>query len=152
MAETLGSLCDKLTIVKLKQWHTDDPARRESLAGQQARLEEEIDAFVGAAAGGALPLDRLTFPSNKVYKRDGNAIAEVQGAIGAVFARLAATNCELWHEREKGLRHRRGPARPANAAGQAPGGPQPGTHRVHRPHRHALPPPRRADAEERRCE
>ena len=27
MAETLGSLCDKLTIVKLKQWHTDDPAR-----------------------------------------------------------------------------------------------------------------------------
>ena len=74
---------------------------RESLAGQQARLEEEIDAFVGAAAGGALPLDRLTFPSNKVYKRDGNAIAEVQGAIGAVFARLAATNCELWHEQEK---------------------------------------------------
>jgi len=27
MAETLGSLCDKLTIVKLKQWHTTDKTR-----------------------------------------------------------------------------------------------------------------------------
>ena len=28
MAETLGTLCDKLTIVKLKHWHTEDPDRR----------------------------------------------------------------------------------------------------------------------------
>jgi len=32
MAETLGSLCDKLTIVKLKQFHTGDVQRLESLA------------------------------------------------------------------------------------------------------------------------
>ena len=40
MAETLGSLCDKLTIVKLKQWHTDDTARTASLAAQERQLSE----------------------------------------------------------------------------------------------------------------
>jgi hypothetical protein len=35
MAETLGSLCDKLTIVKLKQYHTEDSKRLESLGQQE---------------------------------------------------------------------------------------------------------------------
>ena len=39
MAETLGSLCDKLTIVKLKQWHSlRAPSRLESLAAQEEQL------------------------------------------------------------------------------------------------------------------
>jgi hypothetical protein len=38
MAETLGSLCDKLTIVKLKQWHSEDAARLQSLGLQEQQL------------------------------------------------------------------------------------------------------------------
>ena len=101
MAETLGSLCDKLTIVKLKQWHSDDPERLVSLEQQAAGLEEEIDDFMAAALNGEIPLRKLTFAANKIYKKQGNEIAEVTGSIGEVFAQLAQVNCELWHEQEK---------------------------------------------------
>ena len=51
MAETLGSLCDKLTIVKLKEWHSEkQPERMRSLATQEQQLREEIDAFIADAA------------------------------------------------------------------------------------------------------
>ena len=54
MAETLGSLCDKLTIVKLKQWHTEEPDRLASLQKQQLHLEKEIDAVVEGAFPGVI--------------------------------------------------------------------------------------------------
>jgi hypothetical protein len=101
MAETLGSLCDKLTIVKLKQWHSEDAARLRSLDEQEKRLAAEIDEFVRAAVGGAISSDRLTFPANKVYKQQGNPSAEIGGKIGEIFAQLARVNCALWHEQEK---------------------------------------------------
>ena len=46
MAETLGSLCDKLTIVKLKQYHTEDLSRLDSLANQEKQLLQEIDIYI----------------------------------------------------------------------------------------------------------
>jgi hypothetical protein len=101
MAETLGSLCDKLTIVKLKQWHADDPARSASLDQQQRQLAAEIDAFVAGALRGDIPPAQLSFAANKVYKREGNEVAPVSGGIGELFARLAQVNCALWHEQEK---------------------------------------------------
>jgi len=101
MAETLGSLCDKLTIVKLKEWHTEDPERRTSLEMQERQLRDEIDDFVQKVAGGSVPVERLVFAANKVYKREGNAVSPVAGTIGEVFAKLAWVNCELWHEQEK---------------------------------------------------
>lgn len=101
MAETLGSLCDKLTIVKLKQWHSQDPARLESLGLQERQLKNEIDDYVGFAASGDIPSDRLTFAANKVYKQEGNAVQEVAGTIGQIVSQLAVVNCALWHEQEK---------------------------------------------------
>ncbi len=101
MAETLGSLCDKLTVVKLKQWHSEEPARLKSLELQEQQLREEIDGFVSAAASGAIPRERLTFAANKVYKRDGNAVPRVEGTLGQAFSQLAHVNCALWHEQEK---------------------------------------------------
>jgi hypothetical protein len=101
MAETLGSLCDKLTVVKLKQWHSTAPERLESLQVQACQLCDEIDEFVGAASAGAVPLERLTFAANKVYKQAGNAIAPAAGTLGEIFSRLASVNCALWHEQEK---------------------------------------------------
>jgi len=101
LAETLGSLCDKLTTVKLKLWHTDDPERRQSLTAQEAQLNQEINELVRAAISGDLPLERLTFAANKVYKKEGNVVPEVRGSLGETFAQLADTVCKLWHVQEK---------------------------------------------------
>jgi hypothetical protein len=101
MAETLGSLCDKLTIVKLKQWHTDDAARTASLQTQEHQLTAEIDEFMQRAVSGAIPHEQLRFAANKVYKKEGNEVAAVSGGLGELFATLASVNCALWHQQEK---------------------------------------------------
>ena len=101
MAETLGSLCDKLTIVKLKQYHTGDVKRLESLAHQETQLCEEIDTFVHDAIEGKIPQERMVFSSNKIYKMEGNEIPEISGTISTIFSELAQVNCDLWHEQEK---------------------------------------------------
>ena len=80
MAETLGSLCDKLTIVKLKQFHTGDVQRLGSLARQETQLCEEIDTFIYDAVKGKIPQERLVFSSNKIYKKKGNEITEITGS------------------------------------------------------------------------
>lgn len=101
MAETLGMLCDKLTIVKLKQFHTEDQQRLQSLDNQCRQLQAEIDEYLLDAFGGNIPVERMTFDSNKVYKKEGNEVVDVAGKIGEVFAQLADVNCRLWHEQEK---------------------------------------------------
>lgn len=101
MAETLGSLCDKLTIVKLKQYHTEDVNRLDSLSNQENQLCEEINCYVSSAVNGDIPRNRLIFSSNKVYKSEGNEIEKISGDIGSIFSELARVNCELWHDQEK---------------------------------------------------
>ena|SRR5208283_592937 len=101
MAETLGSLCDKLTVVKLKQWHTESPEKQRSLSEQEKRLQTEMNDFIAAAVNGEIPVDHLTFAANKVYKKEGNQISEVVGNISEIFSQLAEINCQLWHEQEK---------------------------------------------------
>ena len=101
MAETLGMLCDKLTIVKLKQYHTTDELRLQSLDSQASQLQTEIDEYFADAISGNIPISRLTFASNKVFKKEGNDVGEVVGKIGEIFYQLANVNCTLWHEQEK---------------------------------------------------
>ncbi len=101
MAETLGSLCDKLTIIKLKQYHTDDKERIKSLDSQEQSLKEEIDQYFTNALSGNIPLDKLSFSANKVYKKEGNEITDIKGSISSIFSKLAEVNCLLWHEQEK---------------------------------------------------
>ncbi|MFA6540451.1 MAG: hypothetical protein WCT99_02525 [Bacteroidota bacterium] len=100
MAETLGSLCDKLTIVKLKQYHSQDQDRLNSLSVQENQLQTEIDEFIISAVHGKIPTEKLTFAANKVYKKEGNVVAEVTGSISKIFSQLADVNCRLWHEQE----------------------------------------------------
>ncbi len=101
MAETLGMLCDKLTIVKLKQYHTEDGARLSSLNKQAQDLQQEIDAYLQDAVNGNIPERKLTFEANKVFKKEGNDVEEITGNIAEVFYQLADVNCRLWHEQEK---------------------------------------------------
>ncbi len=101
MAETLGMLCDKLTIVKLKQYHTEDEQRLESLAGQASQLQIEIDEYVAGAVSGNIKAERMTFAANKVFKKEGNTVSEVSGGFGEIVYQLADVNCRLWHEQEK---------------------------------------------------
>ncbi len=101
MAETLGSLCDKLATVKLKIWHTEDSERLRSLAAQERQLHDELSEFLSAAMSGRIPAERLTFASNKVYKKEGNVVPNFDGSIGELFSQLADVNCRLWHVQEK---------------------------------------------------
>ena len=114
MAETLGMLCDKLTIVKLKQYHSEDPLRLESLARQEQMLQQEIDEFVSRALSGDIPVEKLTFDSNKVFRKEGNIVNDVNGTIGPVFSQLAYVNCKLWHEQEKVYEFEKVPAEEKN--------------------------------------
>ncbi len=99
--ETLGSLCDKLTIVKLKQFHAEDEIRLNSLEKQALQLCNEIDCFVHDAIKGVKKQEHLSFVSNKVFKKESNHVEEIFGSFGSVFSQLADINCELWHEQEK---------------------------------------------------
>ena len=99
--DTLGSLCDKLTIVKLKQWHTIDEKKMKSLLKQECQLKEEIDVFINAAINKKIPFDRLIYDSNKIFKSEGNEFDKLKGEIGMIFSELANVNCALWHEQEK---------------------------------------------------
>jgi len=101
MAETLGMLCDKLTIAQLKKYHTEDVERLSSLNNQIKQLQQEIDDYMADAIAGKIQIERMTFASNKVFKPEGNAVAEVNGNLGEVFFQLAEINCKLWHEQEK---------------------------------------------------
>ena len=101
MAETLGMLCDKLTIVKLKEYHTEDSDRLQSLKIQAKHLQQEIDQYIAHVIKGYIDESQLTFAANKVFKKEGNVVPDVQGEIGEVFYQLADVNCRLWHEQEK---------------------------------------------------
>lgn len=101
MAETIGSLCDKIIVVKLKQYHTKNAARKKILSLQEIQLKSEIDEFIADAINGLIPLNKLTFKANKVFRKKGNRIDAIKGSIGEVFAKLAEVNCILWHEQEK---------------------------------------------------
>jgi hypothetical protein len=101
MAETLGTLVDKLTTVRLKLWHTEDPERTRSLTSQERQLEDEINEFISGAISGEIPFERLTFAANKVYKKEGNVLSDFGGTVGEMVSQLAKVNCRLWHVQEK---------------------------------------------------
>jgi hypothetical protein len=99
VAETLGSLCDKLTVVKLKQWHTEQQDKLQSLELQEKQLVQEIDEFVSLAISGDIISDRLTFAANKVYPKFNES--SIVGSVGEIISKLASANLKVWHEQEK---------------------------------------------------
>lgn len=101
MAETLGSLCDKLTIIKLKQWHSNDVEKLKSLEMQNIRLIDEINKYVMDLLNNKIDPKDIKFDSNKVYNKKTKLKVLIKDKIGAYISNLAYTNTELWHEQEK---------------------------------------------------
>jgi hypothetical protein len=97
--ETLGSLCDKLIVVELKIFHTDD-VEETNLHEQRKKLCEEIDQYVVNAVVRKIDPDNLTFDANKVYDKD-IVVPDFVGGIGTLLVTLFNVNCEIWHDVDK---------------------------------------------------
>ena len=108
MAETLGSLVDKLTIKTLREYHIKEMKGKKSkftkaeldekllvLKRQKKELTIEIDKFVDSAINGNLPMrdEKL-----KIYNRPDiiGKIGKIKGISGAIN-KLSQKNIELWH-------------------------------------------------------
>tara|TARA_B110000881_G_scaffold63726_1_gene55179 strand:+ start:131 stop:604 length:474 start_codon:yes stop_codon:yes gene_type:complete len=109
MAETLGSLIDKLSIKNLRYWHLDedsqarvasDPQNQELMAKmelvdrQRKELLEEIDAFLTSALAGKV---RIRDEKVKLYKNLNVTSAEDVKNLGEAVSKLAMSNIKLWH-------------------------------------------------------
>jgi len=109
MAETLGSLIDKLSIKNLRYWHLDedsqardasDPQQRELIAKmelvdrQRKELLEEIDVFLSSALAGEV---RIRDEKVKLYKNLNVASADDVNHLGEAVSKLAMSNIKLWH-------------------------------------------------------
>lgn len=100
--ETLGSLCDKLCVIKLKQNHTDvrDRERQDNLAMQELNLLYEIADYFKDAVSGKIPKEKLSVKSNKIHT--GTDMPGIDFSnMGILVSMLAQINCEIWHLQEK---------------------------------------------------
>ncbi|MAD99034.1 MAG: hypothetical protein CMK53_00195 [Proteobacteria bacterium] len=109
MAETLGSLIDKLSIKNLRYWHIDeviqakgasDPqmeelkAKRDLVDSQRKDLLGEIDAFLEAALAGE---GKIRDEKVKLYKNLNVASSDGLNNLGKAVSGLAMSNIKLWH-------------------------------------------------------
>ena len=109
MAETLGSLVDKLSIKNLRVWHIDEAlesgvlsqsqaaelhVKKELAEKQRDELIEEINGFLKLALEGKIKLrdQKLKLYQNlNVKKTDG------LDGLGAAITGLVERNIRLWH-------------------------------------------------------
>ena len=109
MAETLGSLIDKLSIKNLRYWHLDedsqardssDPHKQELMDKmelvdrQRKELLEEIDVFLSSALAGEV---RIRDEKVKLYKNLNVTSADDVNHLGEAVSKLAMSNIKLWH-------------------------------------------------------
>jgi len=99
MAETLGTLCDKLTIANLKKWHCDDEEKLISLELQIKELKIEIDTYIENVISGNHQFS-IVYKSNKVYKEEGNEIRDFSGTMSCLFSDLLRVNLDLWRTQD----------------------------------------------------
>ena len=93
---------------------------------------------MSAAMAGDIPLERLTFAQNKVYKKEGNVVPEFKGTLGESFAQLANTVCKLWHVQEKVYEFEAIPVDQKDGVIKGTRNRKPGKKSVHRPARSAV--------------
>ena len=109
MAETLGSLIDKLSIKNLRYWHLDEviqakntsdsqfeelKAKMDLVDCQRKELLEEIDAFLGAALAGEV---RIRDEKVKLYKNLNVVSSDSLSQLGEAVSKLSMSNIKIWH-------------------------------------------------------
>ena len=107
MAETLGSLVDKLSIKNLRIWHLDEvlendrasnreelEAKRDLADRQRKDLMKEIDCFLDAALRGEV---RICDEKIKMYTNTNVSSSRGIKALGNAVSELACRNIKIWH-------------------------------------------------------
>ena len=109
MAETLGSLIDKLSIKNLRYWHLDEVMQAKDVSGSQVKelkpkmelvdcqrkeLLDEIDAFLSAALKGEV---RIRDEKVKLYKNLNVVSSDGLNQLGEAVSELAMSNIKIWH-------------------------------------------------------
>jgi len=109
MAETLGSLIDKLSIKNLRYWHLDESIAKEDSSSPQTEelkvklklvdnqrndLLNEIDAFLAAALTGDV---KVCDEKVKLYRNTNVSSLENINKLGEAVSELAMSNTRIWH-------------------------------------------------------
>lgn len=103
MAETLGSLMDKLSIKNIRLWHLNETRdtterfkeKKELVQKQRDLLIQEIDEFVKVASQGKVSLREEKV---KLYnKPEDKGLFGHVSRIGEAMDQLALENIRLWH-------------------------------------------------------
>ncbi len=108
MAETLGSLVDKLTIKNIRleflksgKGKIKDAGKKISVVKQQRKdLIEEINGFLAGAIKGRVRLKELKV---KLYNRPSKI--EYKEGLGQLIDRLALKNLDIWKLEDEVRRH-----------------------------------------------
>ncbi len=109
MAETLGSLVDKLSIKNLRLWHLDEAieakgnshpdiaplnAKRELVDRQRKELADEIDVFIATAIQGKA---KIRDEKVKLYQNRNVSSSDAIVDMGQAIGELTIRNIRLWH-------------------------------------------------------
>jgi hypothetical protein len=105
MAETLGSLVDKLSIKNLRIWHLEEAlekdsgseelkAKRDLADKQRQNLVEEINGFLVAALQGEVCIRDEKI---KMYTNTNVSSSDSIKKLGEAVSELAIRNIKLWH-------------------------------------------------------
>ena len=107
MAETLGSLVDKLSIKNLRIWHLDEAleqknasdyaelkARRDLADKQRQNLVNEINDFLVSAFKGEVCIRDEKI---KMYANTNVSSSDSIKKLGEAVSELAFRNIKLWH-------------------------------------------------------
>ena len=107
MAETLGSLVDKLSIKNLRIWHLDEAleqknasnyaelkARRDLADKQRQSLVSEINEFLVSAFKGEVCIRDEKI---KLYTNTNVSSSDSIKKLGEAVSELAIRNIKLWH-------------------------------------------------------
>ena len=105
MAETLGSLVDKLSIKNLRIWHLEEAlekdssseelkAKRDLADKQRQNLVEEINGFLVSALQGKVCIRDEKI---KMYTNTNVSSSDSVKKLGEAVSELAFRNIKLWH-------------------------------------------------------
>ena len=109
MAETLGSLIDKLSIKSLRYWHLDESIQSEDISDTKTKelkekldlvdshrqeLRDEINSFLVAALAGDV---KICDEKVKLYRNTNVSSFDNVNKLGEAVSELAIRNNRMWH-------------------------------------------------------